>query len=252
MNNITLPFFLLNLHHQLQFQNIGQGPGVGGGEPEARDIWKYVALTLCMLKKIRDTVLCLSLDYNGQGCPFSCWKDFSDSNLNIYLQQTFFSRSNCGLTIPSHRKVIQQLRRSPPPSTVWDVLTLQRFRGGKVAMHHPVPNIQYWGAVPRQQHCRILVDHAKAALETSTMFAEGLCSSNSNMGAGTMQSRDRPFPASGTHLLHTLWSSNLHSFSLVSSDVELQLWCVLTTEFSVERLRCFVQPPMWKMPCSGG
>lgn len=153
----------------------------------------------------------------------------------ICNKQIFFSRSNCGLTIPSHRKVIQQLRRSPPPSTVWDVLTLQRLRGGKVAMHHPVPNIQYWGAVPRQQHCRILVDHAKAALETSTTFAEGLCSSNSNMGAGTMQSRDRPFPASGTHLLHTLWSSNLHSFSPVSSDVELQLWCVLTTISSLWR-----------------
>lgn len=145
-----------------------------------------------------------------------------------------FSRSNCSPTIPSHRKVMQQLRRSPPPSTVWDFLTLQRLRGGKVAPHHPVPNIQYWDAVPRQEHCKIFVDHIKAALETSTTSAEGLCSSSLSTGAGTMQSMDRPFPGSGSHLLHTLWASYLHSFPL-SSGMELNLLCVLTTVSSLWR-----------------
>lgn len=80
---MALPFFLLSLCHQLQSQNIQQGPGVGGGEPEARDIF----FNSLHAEKEKGYHLGLSLDYSGQCCPSSYWKDFStDSNLNIYVQ----------------------------------------------------------------------------------------------------------------------------------------------------------------------
>lgn len=149
----------------------------------------------------------------------------------LFAINIFFPRSSCSPTIPSHKKLMQQLWRSLPPSTVWDFFNPANAQ--KVATHHPVPKFQYWDAVPRQEYCKILVDHVKAALETRTTFAGVLCSSSLGTGAGTIQFLDRPFPGSDTHLLQTI--KLFAQFLPISSDVELHLQCVLTTINSLWR-----------------
>lgn len=167
----------------------------------------------------------------------------------LFAINIFFPRSSCSPTIPSHKKLMQQLWRSLPPCTVWDFFNPANAQ--KVATHHPVPKFQYWDAVPRQEYCKILVDHVKAALETRTTFAGVLCSSSLGTEAGTIQFLDRPFPGSDTHLLQTikLFAQFLPSF--IRCGIAFAV-CPDNYKFSVEGLRCFVQPPMWKMPWTGG